>query len=91
MREINVIQGICETLRLIYDRVYLMEDEGLKSEATELLIDAMIMAKKMSDRLQWYKDTYKPKKGSGGRNLRKLTDNRKRQIMRRERWEKENG
>lgn len=89
MREANVYKCICETLRLIYDDVYYWRSKDRKDRVTELLIDAMIMAKKMASRLSYYKEKYKEQSGSSGSSIPMLTDNKQRMLMRKQRWERE--
>ncbi len=67
----NSYRGICEVLRSIYDIAYELDDDNRK-KITELLIDAMIMSKKMNDRLIYYKNTYNDNTGSNGGNLDRL-------------------
>lgn len=69
IRSAGKAQGICETLRYIYDEVYKLPDGESKDKMTELLVDALIMAKKMSNRLVYYKKTYDDKTGHGGKNV----------------------
>ena len=71
----NNKKHICETLRLIYDEVYQLEDNGL---ITELLIDAMVMAKKMQERLSYYQKTYKDNTGNKAIDIVGLAGCRKR-------------
>jgi hypothetical protein len=56
---------ICEKLRTIYDE---LEGPG-KESITEKLIDALIMAKKMKRRLEYYHKTYKDTTGSNAVRL----------------------
>ncbi len=60
---------ICEQLRYIYDTVYDLTDEDVKSDLTEKLIDAFAMAKKMNKRLVQYKRQYQDSTGHSGSNL----------------------
>jgi hypothetical protein len=69
MLGINTTNCICEKLREIYDCVYELPDGKIKDSLTDHLVDAFIMAKKMSARLGYYKTTYNDTTGSGGRNL----------------------
>ena len=46
---------ICEQLRFVYDDVAEIQDEALRISMTEKLIDAIGMAKKINDRLVFYK------------------------------------
>ena len=77
--------GVCELLRFIYDEVYKIEDEQIKHNLEEMLIDAMGMVKKMSDRLVYYKATYQDTTGHSGSNIPKLNDVYKRKQKRIER------
>ena len=61
--------GICETLRNVYDLVYEMPDGEIKQQMTEKLIDALLMGKKMGDRLTYYAQTYKDPTGAWGEHL----------------------
>jgi hypothetical protein len=83
----NSVKGICETLRLIYDRLYTFKDCKEKEEIKELLIDAFIMGKKMADRLVYYKNTYNDTTGHNGKHLIGLTGNNQRKEARRARHE----
>ena len=84
MYQTNSNQCICETLRLIYDEVADITD-GRRERVLENLIDAMIMAKKMSDRLDFYYKTYVDKTGHGGKKLVRLQNYDKKLAMRRTR------
>lgn len=66
---VNRQLGICEQLRIIYDSVYKLPDGELKNKITDGLVDAMIMAKKMGDRLLYYHDLTHDETGHEGRNL----------------------
>jgi hypothetical protein len=83
MREANSVKGICEVLRLIYDDVFNLEEGEAKTRMTENLIDAMMMAKKMHNRLVYYKTTYNDTTGHGLKNLIGMTHSRERLKMRR--------
>lgn len=85
IKKINTVLGICEQLRLIYDNVCFIKDEKLKEKITVQLITALIMAKKMSDRLSYYHKTYNDKTGHNAKNLISLERNKRRVKMRRER------
>jgi len=65
----NAYIGICEKMRLIYDVVYQMTETELRDKIIEGLVDSMIMAKKMSDRLIYYQQTYQDKTGHKAQNL----------------------
>ena len=78
----NSRKGICETLRLIYDYIHDLKE---KEEITELLVDAMLMAKKMQDRLKYYKRTYNDDTGNNAKNLIRLLESVKRRRMRKAR------
>lgn len=67
----NRVLGLCEKLRMIYDEIADLEN---REKITELLIDAFIMAKKMDDRLKYYRITYDDTTGHGGKNLESLPD-----------------
>ena len=82
---VNKRLGICEQIRFIYDDVYMMPEGELKQRITERLIDALIMGKKMADRLVYYKKTYgveNPDSGNSGKNLILLQNNSWRIRMR---------
>jgi hypothetical protein len=82
----NRFKCICETLRLIYDEIYTLEDSEKKERITELLVDALLMSKKMHQRLVYYKKTYvQDTTGHNAKNLIMLSGNKERAIMRRAR------
>jgi len=60
---VNSHECICETLRTTYDLIHDLGDVELKEAIIEKLIDAFVMAKKMQDRLLYYKETYKDESG----------------------------
>lgn len=70
--------GICEQLRFTYDSVHELPDSELKEQITEQLVDALIMAKKMQDRLSYYYKTYKDTTGHAGKNINYLQNNSER-------------
>lgn len=76
---------ICEQLRFIYDLVHGIEDETLREEITERLVDAFQMGKKMNSRLARYKRETGDPTGSRGSNLIKLKDVAQRKELRRNR------
>ena len=82
---VNSHQCICETLRMIYDEVHEMEDKEKRMKTLNLLIDAVIMAKRMSERLDYYYKTYTDKTGHGGKKLVSLPDTSKKLQFRRAR------
>ena len=65
----NNKKHICETLRLIYDEVYELPDSESKDAMTELLVEALLMAKKMQNRLSYYQKTYKDNTGNKAINI----------------------
>jgi len=81
----NKFYGICEALRTIYDLVEDHPDTARKNEITERLIDAMIMAKKMTDRLVYYKTTYNDTTGNSGSNIKEISGCRERSARRHKR------
>lgn len=81
----NSKQDICETLRFVYDSVYKIEDKELKEQITQRLIDAMIMGKRMADRLWYYKLTYGDTTGKSGNDIGILPEVEKRKLERRSR------
>lgn len=78
----NNKKHICETLRMIYDEVYLLPEGKTKHTMTELLVDAMIMGKKMQDRLSYYQKTYKDNTGNKAESIVGLTGVKARSYMR---------
>jgi glycerol-3-phosphate cytidylyltransferase-like family protein len=84
----NSRMGICEKIRFVYDEVYEIEDSDRRNKITELLVDVMVMAKKMDDRLCYYQKKYREGSGNKGRNLVKLTGVEGRKNFRRSRSEK---
>jgi hypothetical protein len=85
IRKTNAILGICEQLRFIYDDVYLLPEGDIKYRLTEKLVDAIIMAKKMMDRIRYFSNKYEDNTGHKGKNLIKLVNNHWRV---RKRWER---
>ena len=75
----NNKKHICETLRLAYDEIH---DWPENERITELLIDAMVMAKKMQNRLAYYQKTYKDNTGNKAIHVIGLTGVRNRSKMR---------
>ena len=66
---------------MIYDEV-----EGTSNnKVVELLVDAMLMAKKMQDRLSYYQKTYKDNTGNKASNIIYLTGIRERNRIRKKR------
>jgi len=76
---VNNKKHICETLRLIYDEI--PDNE----KVTELLIDAMVMAKKMQNRLAYYQKTYKDNTGNKAIDIIRLAGVRERCRIRKAR------
>lgn len=79
IRKANRNYVLCEALRRIYDEIHEQED---KEKITELLVDCLIMAKNMTDRLHYYKNTYNDTTGKSGRGHRVLEDRRERKTER---------
>ena len=79
---VNNKKHICETLRLIYDEVHGMPDN---ERITELLIDAMVMAKKMQTRLAYYQKTYNDNTGNKAIDIIRLAGVRERCRIRKAR------
>jgi hypothetical protein len=75
---------LCEVLRLVYDEIYNLPKKK-RDKITGLLVDGMVMSKKMSDRLHYYRETYGDKTGHKGRHLRRVGDYAKRKLMRKRR------
>ena len=69
IRGVNYRLGICEQLRCIYDTVTEFPDGPAKEKITEQLVDALIMGKRMTERLVYYKTKYNDTTGHGGKNL----------------------
>jgi hypothetical protein len=82
MYQTNAILGICEQLRFIYDDVYTLPEGDVKYRMTERLVDAIAMAKRMMDRLNYLTKKYHDTTGHGGKNLIVLQNNHKRIRMR---------
>ena len=78
----NNKKHICETLRLVYDEIHDLPDN---EKITELLIDAIIMAKKMQDRLSYYQKTYKDNTGNKAIDIIGMAGCRARNKMRKAR------
>jgi len=76
---------ICETLRLVYDEIIDMKNKKKKDLITRRLMDAFMMGKKMSDRLNYYFEKYGDKTGKQGKNLIYIYDSKARRNMRRQR------
>jgi len=85
IKSINNHSCLCETLRCIYDEIHEMKDKKKKEVITEHLVDGMVFAKKMADRLYYYKDKYKDETGSSGASLEIIPDSRARLKMRKAR------
>lgn len=81
----NTYMGICEVFRMIYDIVYGIKDKETRDQITEKLVDVMIMAKKMNDRLIYYQRTYKDMTGHRANNLIRIPNSGKIAWMRRHR------
>ena len=82
MYQTNAILGICEQLRFIYDDVYTLPEGDVKYRMTERLVDAIAMAKRMMDRLNYLTKKYQDTTGHKGKNLIVLQNNHKRIRMR---------
>ena len=85
MYQANSHECICETLRMVYDDVHDLKDKEKVERMRENLVDAVVMAKKMADRLAYYHKTYVDKTGHGGKKLVSLPDTRKKLQIRRAR------
>jgi hypothetical protein len=85
MYEINSRQTVCETLRLIYDEVYELPNDDRKEKIVELLIDGIMLAKKMQNRLRYYRETYNDHTGSDGESIKRIYGCKVRVKMRRAR------
>lgn len=76
---------VCEQLRFVYDAVHEIDNEDLREEITERLVDAFHMGKKMNARLAKYKRETGAQTGSAGSNLIKLRFTNERKKLRSER------
>lgn len=85
MYHTNNKKHICETIRLIYDYVYELPNGETKDAMTELLVDAISMAKKMQDRLVYYQKTYNDNTGNKADSIVGLEGVRARSVMRKAR------
>ncbi len=88
IRGTNNKKNLCETLRFIYDKVEEIDYYYPEAEVVvmiELLVDTMVMAKKMQDRLSYYQKTYKDNTGNKAKDIVGLTGVRARSIMRKKR------
>jgi hypothetical protein len=82
---VNSGLGICEQLRFVHDCVWQLPDSPLKEEITEKLVDALIMAKRMMKRLNYYAKKYPDNTGHKGKNIILLQHNHSRMRMRKSR------
>lgn len=78
-------QCFCETLRDIYDLLHEYPDKELRDKIREHLIDLMIAGKHISDRFNYYVNTYHDETGSQGDNLKSVPHFREKAKMRLER------
>ena len=85
MYQVNSHQCICETLRMVYDDVHDLVDKEKVERMREHLVDAVIMAKKMAERLDYYYKTYADKSGNQGKKLVSLQNTNKKLAIRRAR------
>jgi hypothetical protein len=69
MYQANSHQCICETLRMVYDDVHDLSDKERVDRIRDNLVDAVMMAKKMAERLDYYYKTYADKTGNQGKKL----------------------
>jgi len=76
---------ICETLRSIYDLIHDLPENEWKRKITDLLIDALMMGKKMDARLVYYQKTYGDDTGNKASDLKFIDGNSKTREMRRAR------
>jgi len=76
---------LCEQIRFVYDIVYEMPEGETKDLLTERLIDAFGLAKKMGDRLDYYRSKYKDQTGNHGKNIVYLEHNKSRMYRRKKR------
>jgi len=85
MYQANSHQCICETLRMVYDDVHNLKDKKKVERMRENLVDAVLMAKKMAERLDYYYKTYADKTGNQGKKLVSLIDTNKKLKIRKAR------
>lgn len=85
MYQANSHQCICETLRMVYDDVHELKDKKKVERIRENLVDAVVMAKKMAERLDYYYKTYADKTGNQGKKLISLQNTAKKLAIRRAR------
>jgi hypothetical protein len=78
IRSANERETICEKLRQIYDVLHHMPDADSKNAIIEMLIDALLMAKNMQSRLDYYKNSIlfcnQDKPGNNGKNLKPINN-----------------
>ena len=65
MTGVNTHQCICEALRLAYDEVHSLPAGPVKDSLTERLTDCLLMAKRMQNRLIYYRTKYETPKHRG--------------------------
>jgi hypothetical protein len=85
MYQANSHQCICETLRMVYDDVHDLPNKEKVERMRENLVDAVLMAKKMAERLDYYYRTYADKTGNQGKKLVMLLDTNQKLKIRRAR------
>jgi hypothetical protein len=75
IRYANEYETICEKLRQIYDILHNIPENPIKNRIVEMLVDALIMGKKMQERLEHYKDNYNQDgTGNNGKNLKPIAN-----------------
>ena len=85
MYQANSHRCICETLRMVYDDIHDLPDKEKVDRMRENLVDAVLMAKKMAERLDYYYKTYADKTGKGGKKLVGLQNTNQKLKIRRAR------
>ena len=85
IKSVNSHECLCETLRLIYDDIHDMKDEEKKERMIDNLVNGMVMAKNVFNRLAYYKEKYKDKSGHGGSSLKRIPNSLTRRTMRQNR------
>lgn len=89
IRSANEHETICEKLRQIYDILHDMSNTQNKHIIVEKLIDALLMAKRMQSRLEYYKNTIlfsnQNNSKNGGMNLKPVNNYKEIKEFRRKR------
>lgn len=80
--ETNSHECICETVRSIYDLIHGFPESEWKKKIIELLVDVVVMGKKMSERLIYYQKTYGDDTGNKASDLKFIHGNGKMRKIR---------